>query len=359
MVTVNVGAPQEAEEPYFRQLDAALKFEPRAVGGEPCQVCGEPIAHHAHFKHRDRHVCSPACNLKLVRRYKSKVKRGLAPALGSDARALEEAAVEAARPPRRFATHATSEFPYEHARWPIAGDVVERHGVETAYVTIDEVPSWPDDSTLSIIAQCISDPNVLPLAAVHVQSGAWTPVFRNKIGAPARMELGRFIHNGVTYHDERRAGSLDVIGFPAVSLARELISDVTPDGLTFRWEATLFTPLWGLNLWTPERLVLSDSRRRASASRGAYLARMRARGDFSGEADYIDPHAVFDAAGWMCGVCGDPMERTLVWPDPWSATLDHVQPVSRSGEHVEANLQPAHWICNVIKGNSEPSEPGR
>jgi 5-methylcytosine-specific restriction endonuclease McrA len=346
-------APQEAEDSYFRQLDAALKAKFRAIGGEPCLVCGEPIPAGAHWKDRDRHVCSPACNHKLVRRYKSKVTRGLAPAFGADARELSEAKKESARAPRYFATDPDAEFPYEHARWPIAGDVVERHGVETAYVPIEMAPSRADKDTAALIAACIKNGRVSPLAAVHLQSGAWTAIFLDVNGRPNRTELGRFVHRGRSYVAERRPNSLDVIGLSGINLGHEIISDVDNDGLSYRWRAPLFSPIWWLRLETPEWVKASESRRRATASRSAYLARMRARGDLTAEAEYIDPKEVFDAARWICGICGNAIDRARRWPDPWSVTLDHIRPVSHSGEHSRDNLQPAHWICNVIKGNSE------
>lgn len=61
---------------YFTWMDEQLKGECRAFGGEPCKVCGDEIPGKAYWKHRDRHVCSPECNSKLIRRFKAKVKRG-------------------------------------------------------------------------------------------------------------------------------------------------------------------------------------------------------------------------------------------------------------------------------------------
>lgn len=59
---------------------------------------------------------------------------------------------------------------------------------------------------------------------------------------------------------------------------------------------------------------------------------------------------VFERDGWICGLCGDPVDRTLSWPHPQSASLDHVLPLSRGGPHSKANTQLAHLTCNVIKG---------
>ncbi|MDN4489677.1 HNH endonuclease [Demequina sp. SYSU T00068] len=106
-----------------------------------------------------------------------------------------------------------------------------------------------------------------------------------------------------------------------------------------------------LKLWTPERLALSNKRKRATAARNAYLARMRALGLAEGAAESVDPLEVFEEAGWRCGICGDAIDANLKWPDPRSKTLDHIDPVASGGLHERQNLQPAHLICNIVKGN--------
>lgn len=53
-----------------------------------------------------------------------------------------------------------------------------------------------------------------------------------------------------------------------------------------------------------------------------------------------------------CGICGGIVPLT-VWPDPYSATIDHIVPVSKGGEHSYANTQLAHFRCNTEKGSSE------
>jgi 5-methylcytosine-specific restriction endonuclease McrA len=54
--------------------------------------------------------------------------------------------------------------------------------------------------------------------------------------------------------------------------------------------------------------------------------------------------------GWICGICGEPVDRTLRFPDKMSPSLDHVIPLSLGGEHSPANSRIAHWICNVRRG---------
>lgn len=65
--------------------------------------------------------------------------------------------------------------------------------------------------------------------------------------------------------------------------------------------------------------------------------------------DVIDPIRIFERDHWRCQICRRKTERTG-WPNPKRATLDHIVPLARGGQHVESNLQCACWLCNVRKG---------
>lgn len=91
--------------------------------------------------------------------------------------------------------------------------------------------------------------------------------------------------------------------------------------------------------------------------RKAHLGRTgdhRSRADLYG-VDYerVDRAAIFERDGWTCRICELAVDPVLKFPDPGSATLDHVVPMSRGGGHVEANVQLAHFYCNSVKGNRE------
>lgn len=58
---------------------------------------------------------------------------------------------------------------------------------------------------------------------------------------------------------------------------------------------------------------------------------------------------VYERDGWICGLCTEPVDRELCYPDPMSASLDHIIPLSRGGHHVWENVQLAHLDCNVRK----------
>jgi hypothetical protein len=59
---------------------------------------------------------------------------------------------------------------------------------------------------------------------------------------------------------------------------------------------------------------------------------------------------IFKRDEWTCQLCGDGIDRRVKWPDPWSASIDHVVPVSMGGADVVSNVQAAHLRCNVVKG---------
>jgi len=87
-----------------------------------------------------------------------------------------------------------------------------------------------------------------------------------------------------------------------------------------------------------------DEKRKAN-----YHKRRAARRTTSVET--IEPLDVYQRDVWMCGLCDTAVDNELAYPHPMSASLDHVQPLSKGGSHTWENLQLAHLTCNVSKGN--------
>lgn len=81
----------------------------------------------------------------------------------------------------------------------------------------------------------------------------------------------------------------------------------------------------------------------------AVKARCRALRRGAQRGQHIDPLAVYERDGWVCGICGKPVDPTRQYPDPMSATLDHIVPIARGGIHSLGNLQVAHLECNSRK----------
>lgn len=81
--------------------------------------------------------------------------------------------------------------------------------------------------------------------------------------------------------------------------------------------------------------------------------RRRARlvGAFVAEVNAVE---VFDRDGWICQLCGNPVDRNLRHPDLMAASLDHIVPLARGGTHEPDNCQLAHLICNSTKGDKLP-----
>ena len=67
----------------------------------------------------------------------------------------------------------------------------------------------------------------------------------------------------------------------------------------------------------------------------------------------FDRESVFDRDGWNCYLCHLPVDRQASAFDPHSATVDHVVPLSRGGEHSMRNARTAHLRCNSAKQDRE------
>ena len=64
---------------------------------------------------------------------------------------------------------------------------------------------------------------------------------------------------------------------------------------------------------------------------------------------------IFERDGWTCALCHQPIDPDLMWPDPACATLDHIVPLSKGGQHTLDNVQAAHARCNISKGDDRAS----
>lgn len=86
-----------------------------------------------------------------------------------------------------------------------------------------------------------------------------------------------------------------------------------------------------------------DDRRRANYHKRRALKALA-------PAEDVRPAEVYERDGWVCGLCSALVDPSLLYPDPLSASLDHVVPLSRGGHHTYENTQLAHLSCNVQKG---------
>lgn len=64
--------------------------------------------------------------------------------------------------------------------------------------------------------------------------------------------------------------------------------------------------------------------------------------------------ALWEMQEGTCGICAELIDHTLPWPDPRSASIDHIVPLSKGGAHKQSNLQYAHFSCNLAKRDKLP-----
>lgn len=70
------------------------------------------------------------------------------------------------------------------------------------------------------------------------------------------------------------------------------------------------------------------------------------------EAQYRSARKRILATQEICAICGKPVDKSLKYPHPLSATVDHIIPIDRGGHPSDlANLQLAHFCCNRQKSN--------
>ena len=67
----------------------------------------------------------------------------------------------------------------------------------------------------------------------------------------------------------------------------------------------------------------------------------------------FNPIDVYERDGWLCGICGDAVDRLAKAPDPLSVSLDHIVPVSLGGPHTRENTRCSHLGCNARRGNRD------
>ena len=70
---------------------------------------------------------------------------------------------------------------------------------------------------------------------------------------------------------------------------------------------------------------------------------------FGGNYEHLDPKKVFERDMGICQICMSPVDDNAVFPDPLVATLDHIVPLSRGGNHEMSNIRLTHWSCNRKK----------
>jgi hypothetical protein len=296
----------------------------RAVGGEPCVVCGNPIPKNGHWKHKDRHACGSRCNRLLARHFLKHLRSG-------DLEQPEPMASPRTRPrPAHFGENPSNQnCPYDFDGFtPLDGDSVERFGSTTTY----SVERGRDGKPRFV--------------ARHAQSGATSVHPANEAGGYRRVDLlrtdpsGRRLEVGESFEHHGRT----------FRWTREIIRDVTDDGKPYEWEAPICVPADAPSLipvWTRAYEDRSKALQAVTSTLARHVRRLRVSAEGS---ERFSAAEVFERDGWICGLCHEPIAPDVRWPDRMSASLDHIISLAAGGKHTRDNCQAAHWICNVRKG---------
>jgi len=94
------------------------------------------------------------------------------------------------------------------------------------------------------------------------------------------------------------------------------------------------------------------SRKWAAANKEKTFAnshRYRAR-KISAFLEDVDRQVVLDRDGWICQICGLPIDPGAKSLDPMSKSIDHRVPLVHGGLHSYENCQASHLFCNLSKG---------
>ena len=80
------------------------------------------------------------------------------------------------------------------------------------------------------------------------------------------------------------------------------------------------------------------------------------RGVESAAVERFNTFEIYERDRWRCGLCGKRVPKNLKAREPMAPSLDHILPISLGGEHTRANVQLAHYFCNLSKGNRSRGE---
>lgn len=70
----------------------------------------------------------------------------------------------------------------------------------------------------------------------------------------------------------------------------------------------------------------------------------------------VSPILVYERDQWRCGICRRRINPDLGPPHPHSATIDHIVPRSKGGDHLYANVRAAHRRCNSVRSDRGVAE---
>jgi hypothetical protein len=187
---------------------------------------------------------------------------------------------------------------------------------------------------------------LLMVAVVHANSGAIGYAKSTSNGTPDRVCFsGVFLNGNVLRVPYGQPVSSTGTALDGISFHTEFISHVE-DGVKYRWEAQVWTPLAQSALWTHERMaVSSNSAKRKRQMTVSYAARSMGAG--------ADGHLqeVYSVHGWTCHFCSTEISPQVAWPDPSAPSLIATS-APKDGSLNIGDLRPSHWKCAMDEGST-------
>ena len=82
------------------------------------------------------------------------------------------------------------------------------------------------------------------------------------------------------------------------------------------------------------------------------MPRSKRPDEYGFKSAYQKARARLLAEGEVCAICGMPVDKSLKFPHPMSASIDHIIPISKGGHPSDpGNLQLTHLVCNQVKSS--------
>lgn len=115
-----------------------------------------------------------------------------------------------------------------------------------------------------------------------------------------------------------------------------------------------FAPTKGTHVYCSARCRTAHDieRNREAYNRRNHERRARERGAVVDGAKF-DRQEIFDRDRYMCQLCFAPINWGLSGRHPMAASLDHIVPLNKGGEHSRENVWTVHFACNAAKGDRE------
>ena len=106
---------------------------------------------------------------------------------------------------------------------------------------------------------------------------------------------------------------------------------------------------WMTGGWSPAKS--RDERQARKYESGKRAQRVRRERLALVESEHYTLKSIAERDGFRCGICGDSVDMSLPFPDPQSASVDHIVPIAKGGDDTRRNVRLAHLGENMARGH--------